>query len=231
MSERPTILVVDDEPSLVKAMEINLRARGFAVLTAGGAKAALEAVTEQQVDLVLLDLGLPDGDGLEVIAGIRGWSAVPILVLSARHTSDDKVEALDAGADDYVTKPFAMNELLARIRAGLRRGGGGDDAVRAVTAGPIRIDLARTVVTVDGAEVKLTPTEWRILELLARNAGALVAQSQILAEVWGPGYEHETQYLRVYLATLRRKLEPDPSHPAYLITEPGHGYRLLGQPG
>lgn len=231
MTERPTILVVDDEPSLVKAMEINLRARGYAVLTAVSARDAITAVSDHEVDLVLLDLGLPDGDGLEVIAGIRGWSSVPILVLSARHTSDDKVEALDAGADDYVTKPFAMNELLARIRAGLRRNRDPDEDVRQVVAGPIRIDLAKSLVTVDGAEVRLTPTEWRILELLARRAGALVGQSQILTEVWGPGYEQETHYLRVYLATLRRKLEPDPSHPAYLITEPGQGYRLLGERG
>lgn len=242
MSEQPTILVVDDEPSLVKAMEINLRTRGFGVLTAGGATGALQAVADHRVDLVLLDLGLPDADGLEVIAGIRGWSQVPIIVLSARHTSDDKVEALDAGADDFVTKPFAMNELLARIRASLRRGQQhAEEETRSVVAGPITVDLVRSRVTLEvpadptnqtsGApcqsEVRLTPTEWRILELLARHGGALVSQRQILTEVWGSGYEHETQYLRVYLASLRRKLEPDPSHPAYLITEPGMGYRLV----
>ncbi|NNG20599.1 response regulator transcription factor [Naumannella sp. ID2617S] len=228
MTDRPTILVVDDEPSLVKAVEINLHARGFATISAASAAGALRASSERHVDLVLLDLGLPDADGLDVIAGIRGWSQVPIIVLSARHTSDDKVEALDAGADDYVTKPFAMNELLARIRAGLRRAvaTGGDEA-RIVTAGPIAIDRSRAEVTVDGVAVRLTPTEWRILDLLARNAGALVSQIQILNDVWGPGHERETQYLRVYLATLRRKLEPDPSHPAYLITEPGLGYRLI----
>lgn len=222
---KPTILVVDDEPSLVKALEINLHARGFDTVSASHAAGALHAVAERKIDLVLLDLGLPDRDGLDVIAGIRGWSQVPIIVLSARHTSDDKVEALDAGADDYVSKPFEINELLARIRAGLRRGQT-QEAEPVIDAGPIRIDLANSTVTLDEREVRLTPTEWRILELLARHAGALVGQAQILGEVWGPGYESETQYLRVYLATLRRKLEPNPSEPRYLITEPGLGYRL-----
>ncbi|GAB3622496.1 response regulator [Mariniluteicoccus endophyticus] len=223
---RPTVLVVDDEPSLVRALEINLRARGFDTVSASHAQGALLASSERHVDLVILDLGLPDRDGLDVLAGIRGWSSVPIIVLSARHTSDDKVEALDAGADDYITKPFEINELMARIRAALRRGEPTSAEQPVVDAGPLRIDLAATRVTREGEEVRLTPTEWRILHLLARTPDVLVPQAKLLTEVWGPGYERETQYLRVYLATLRRKLERDPSHPAHLITEPGLGYRL-----
>lgn len=222
-----TVLIVDDEPTLVKALDINLRARGFATVTASSARGAILATSTRAIDLVLLDLGLPDGDGLRVIEGIRGWSGVPIIVLSARHTSDDKVEALDLGADDYVTKPFEMNELLARIRATLRRAAASEDDPVVVAAGEVEIDLTAHQVSRAGAVVKLTPTEYRILELLARRANTLVTQQTLLSEVWGPGYNTQTQYLRVYVAALRRKLEPDPAHPRHLITEPGMGYRLV----
>lgn len=222
------VLVVDDEPSLGRALAINLRARGYDVELAADGRAALDRAARGHPDVVVLDLGLPDLDGIEVIAGIRGWSAVPIIVLSARSTSDEKVDALDVGADDYLTKPFAMNELLARVRAAVRRAAvpAVVEAKPVVTTTAFTIDLLRRTVTRDGAQVRLTPTEWSLLETLTRNAGRLVPQRQLLHEVWGPGYEKETHYLRVYLAQLRRKLEPDPSHPVHLITEPGMGYRL-----
>ncbi len=222
----PRILVVDDEPALVKALELNLRARDYRVVTARTGRGALEAAGSHHLDGVILDLGLPDLDGTEVIAGLRGWSQVPILVLSARHTSDDKVEALDAGADDYVTKPFEMSELLARLRAALRRAVPADQPA-VIQTGPLRIDLAAAVVQVDDLPIKLTPTEWRILEQLARNPDTLVTQTHLLTTVWGPGYERETHYLRVYLGTLRRKLSVNPQAAAKLVTEPGLGYRLL----
>ncbi|MEO8776752.1 MAG: response regulator [Candidatus Nanopelagicales bacterium] len=223
-----TVLVVDDELSLGKALVINLRARGYDVDLVGDGRSALDRAARGHPDVVVLDLGLPDLDGIEVIAGIRGWSAVPIIVLSARSTSDEKVDALDAGADDYLTKPFAMSELLARVRAAVRRAAvpGAAEANPVVQTAAFTIDLARRTVTRDGVQVRLTPTEWSLLETLTRNAGRLVPQRQLLHEVWGPGYEKETHYLRVYLAQLRRKLEPDPSHPVHLITEPGMGYRL-----
>lgn len=222
------VLVVDDEPSLGRALVINLRARGYEVELAVDGRSALDRAARGHPDVVVLDLGLPDLDGIEVIAGIRGWSAVPIIVLSARSTSDEKVGALDVGADDYLTKPFAMNELLARVRAAVRRAGvpAAAEATPVVSTAAFTIDLARRTVTRDGSQVRLTPTEWSLLETLARNAGRLVPQRQLLREVWGPAYEKETHYLRVYLAQLRRKLEPDPSHPVHLITEPGMGYRL-----
>lgn len=222
----PRILVVDDEPSLSRALKINLSARGYQVITAADAGAALRAMADAHVDLVLLDLGLPDADGMEVLAGIRGWSSVPIIVLSARQAADDKVEALDAGADDYVTKPFELTELLARIRAGLRHRREAP-AEPVLSAGELQIDLARSIVERSGTPVRLTPTEWRLLEILARHPDTLVSQARLLAEVWGPGYEKETHYLRTYFATLRRKLEADPARPVHLITEPGLGYRLI----
>ncbi|MEU7528647.1 response regulator [Saccharothrix sp. NPDC042600] len=220
------VLVVDDEPQIVRALRINLSARGYAVLTAHDGTAALKAAAEGKPDVVVLDLGLPDVDGTEVIAGLRGWTSVPIIVLSARTDSTDKVEALDAGADDYVTKPFGMDELLARLRAAVRRSAvaEGEDAV--VQTASFTVDLAAKKVLRDGVEVHLTPTEWGLLEILARNRGRLVAQRQLLQEVWGPQYAKETHYLRVYLAQLRRKLEPEPSHPRHLVTEPGMGYRF-----
>jgi two-component system, OmpR family, KDP operon response regulator KdpE len=222
------VLVVDDDVALARALGINLKARGYEVAVAGSGTEALESLARTHPDVVVLDLGLPDLDGIEVLHGIRGWNDVPVVVLSARSTSDEKVEALDAGADDYVTKPFEMNELMARIRAAVRRrkAASGADRAPVVTTGAFAVDLAAGVVTRDGQQVRLTPTEYHLLEVLARHVGRLVPQQQLLREVWGPGYEKETHYLRVYVAQLRRKLEPDPSLPRYLITEPGIGYRL-----
>jgi two-component system KDP operon response regulator KdpE len=198
------------------------------VTVAGNGRDALEAVARVRPEVVVLDLGLPDLDGLEVLRGIRGWNEVPVVVLSARSTSDEKVDALDAGADDYVTKPFEMNELMARLRAAVRRGSvaGARDDVPLVETASFTVDLAAGVVTRDGRQVRLTPTEYHLLEVLARNVGRLVPQQQLLRDVWGPGYEKEAHYLRVYVAQLRRKLEPDPSEPRHLVTEPGLGYRL-----
>ena len=222
------VLVVDDEPGLVRALAINLRAHGWEVTTAANGRAALDAVADNRPDVVVLDLGLPDLGGVEVIAGIRGWADVPIVVLSARQHGEDKVEALDAGADDYVTKPFAMNELMARLRAAVRRGRAAPPEAATVESGALRIDLARKQVFRSGVEVRLTPTEWAFLELLVQNAGRLVSREQILHEVWGPAYQAETNYLRVYVAQLRRKLEADPAHPRHLITSPGLGYLFEG---
>jgi two-component system KDP operon response regulator KdpE len=221
------VLVVDDEPQIARALRINLGARGYDVVTAADGAAALRAAAEAHPDVVVLDLGLPDMDGTDVIAGIRGWSSVPILVLSARVDSADKVTALDAGADDYVTKPFGMDEFLARLRAAVRRAAvPAADGPAVVEAEAFTVDLAAKKVHRDGAEVHLTPTEWGILEILVRNRGRLVAQKQVLREVWGPNYATETHYLRVYMAQLRRKLERVPSRPAHLITEAGMGYRF-----
>ncbi|MEU5609893.1 response regulator [Streptomyces sparsogenes] len=222
------VLVVDDEPQIVRALVINLKARKYEVDSASDGATALRLAATRHPDVVVLDLGLPDMDGVEVIKGLRGWTRVPILVLSARQTSDEKVEALDAGADDYVTKPFGMDELLARLRAAVRRaepvGAGGAAAV--VRTEGFTVDLAAKKVTRDGADVRLTPTEWHLLEVLVRNTGRLVSQKQLLREVWGPSYGTETHYLRVYMAQLRRKLEADPSHPRHFVTEPGMGYRF-----
>ncbi|MGE7432556.1 MULTISPECIES: response regulator [Kitasatospora] len=221
------VLVVDDEPQIVRALVINLKARKYEVDAAHDGASALELAAARHPDVVVLDLGLPDMDGVEVIKGLRGWTRVPIIVLSARHASDEKVEALDAGADDYVTKPFGMDELLARMRAAVRRAepvAGEDDSV--VVTDSFTVDLAAKKVNRDGRDIRLTPTEWHLLEVLVRNAGRLVSQTQLLQEVWGPAYRTETNYLRVYLAQLRRKLESDPSHPRHFITEPGMGYRF-----
>ncbi|MCX5212876.1 response regulator [Kitasatospora sp. NBC_00240] len=221
------VLVVDDEPQIVRALVINLKARKYEVDAAHDGASALELAAARHPDVVVLDLGLPDMDGVEVIRGLRGWTRVPIIVLSARHASDEKVEALDAGADDYVTKPFGMDELLARMRAAVRRAEPvtGEDDSMVVTDG-FTVDLAAKKVNRGGTDVRLTPTEWHLLEVLVRNAGRLVSQTQLLQEVWGPAYRTETNYLRVYLAQLRRKLEADPSHPRHFITEPGMGYRF-----
>ncbi|MFF3596139.1 response regulator [Kitasatospora indigofera] len=221
------VLVVDDEPQIVRALVINLKARTYEVDAAHDGASALELAAARHPDVVVLDLGLPDMDGVEVIKGLRGWTRVPIIVLSARHASDEKVEALDAGADDYVTKPFGMDELLARMRAAVRRAEPvtGEDDSMVVTDG-FTVDLAAKKVNRGGTDVRLTPTEWHLLEVLVRNAGRLVSQTQLLQEVWGPAYRTETNYLRVYLAQLRRKLEADPSHPRHFITEPGMGYRF-----
>jgi two-component system KDP operon response regulator KdpE len=223
------VLVVDDEPQLLRALSINLRARGYDVSLAADGRQALAAAAAAPPDLVVLDLGLPDLDGVEVIGGLRGWTSVPILVLSGRSDSTDKVQALDAGADDYVTKPFGMDELLARLRAMSRRGVPVEEAP-VVQVGDVTVDLAARRVhrTVDGHEcdVRLTPTEWHLLEVLVRNPGRLLGQRQLLAEVWGPGYENAQGNLRLYMAQLRRKLEPDPSRPRHLVNEPGMGYRF-----
>ncbi|MFI2436456.1 response regulator [Streptomyces sp. NPDC018693] len=223
------VLVIDDEPQIVRALVINLKARKYEVDAAQDGAGALQLAAARHPDVVILDLGLPDMDGVEVIKGLRGWTRVPILVLSARHSSDEKVEALDAGADDYVTKPFGMDELLARLRAAVRRaepaGSGEDDVVLVETDG-FTVDLVAKKVNRGGKDVRLTPTEWHLLEVLVRNTGRLVSQRQLLQEVWGPSYGTETNYLRVYMAQLRRKLEADPSHPKHFITEPGMGYRF-----
>jgi len=220
------VLVVEDEPPIARALAINLRARHYEVDVAPDGRTALDLAATHHPDVVLLDLGLPDLDGTEVIAGLRGWSDVPIVVLSARATSDDKVEALDAGADDYVTKPFAMDELLARLRAALRRTAPVAESDLVLVTADFTIDLPSRRVVRDGHDVHLTPTEWRLLEVLVRNRGRLVFQKPLLQEVWGPAYGRETNYLRVYMQQLRRKLEPEPARPRYLITEPGMGYRF-----
>ena len=219
------VLVVDDEPQILRALRINLRVRDYEVVTAATGSEALTAAARHPPDLVLLDLGLPDLDGVEVIAGLRGWTQAPIIVLSGRADSTDKVEALDAGADDYVTKPFGMEELLARMRAAIRRATpAADEPV--IGVGDLVIDLAaKTVLRSGGETIRLTPTEWRLLEVLLRNPGKLLTQRQLLAEVWGPGYADASGNLRLYMAQLRRKLEPDPSRPRWLLTEPGMGYR------
>ena len=220
------VLVVDDEPSILRALRINLTAREYDVITAADGTTGLAAVARDHPDVIILDLGLPDMDGTDVIHGIRGWATTPIIVLSAWGQEEQKVAALDAGADDYVTKPFGMNELLARLRAAARRAAPAPD--EAVLSTPdFTIDLAaKRVLGGDGVPVRLTPTEWQILEILARNQGKLVTQRQLLHEVWGPAYQTESNYLRVYLAQLRRKLEPEPATPRYLLTEPGMGYRF-----
>lgn len=228
------VLVVDDEPQLLRTLRINLTARRYEVSLAVDGASALESAARHPPDIVVLDLGLPDMDGGEVIAGLRSWTKVPILVLSGRADAADKVDALDAGADDYVTKPFSMDELAARLRALLRRAEpDGDAATPGVAVGHFRVDLAaRTVSRSPGApddvpeRIRLTKTEWAVLELLLRNPGRLVSSRQILQQVWGPTYESETGYLRFYLAKLRQKLEPVPSHPRQLLTEPGMGYRF-----
>jgi two-component system KDP operon response regulator KdpE len=220
------VLIVEDERGLRQALAINLRARGYEVTAVSEGRAALDAAAREPPDLVVLDLGLPDMYGNEVIEGLRGWSRVPIIVLSARQEQDDKVTALDAGADDYVTKPFGMDELLARLRAALRRSASDLDAPMVETAS-FSIDLAAKLAHANGAPVHLTPTEWHLLEMLIRHEGKLVSQQQLLQEVWGPTYKTETNYLRVYMAQLRRKLEPNPAQPRHLITEPGLGYRFV----
>jgi two-component system, OmpR family, KDP operon response regulator KdpE len=230
-----TVLVIDDEPQIVRALRINLRVRQYEVHAAASASAALELAAKHPPDLVILDLGLPDMDGVEVIHGLRGWTTAPIIVLSGRADSTNKVEALDAGADDYVTKPFGMDELLARMRAVSRRTAGNGDSPQ-VSLGDLVVDLAaRRVIrgqrgADQPADVHLTPTEWHLLEVLLRSPGKLLSRQQLLAAVWGPGYADATGNLRLYMAQLRRKLEPDPARPRWLLTEPGMGYRYQPDP-
>jgi two-component system KDP operon response regulator KdpE len=237
------VLVIDDEPSILRALRINLTARNYEVTTACDGASGLAAVARERPDVLILDMGLPDMDGTDVIHGVRGWASTPIIVLSVWGAESQKVAALDAGADDYVTKPFGMDELLARLRAAVRRASPAPD--EPVVATPdFTVDLAAKRVTRGGAaavadgadgglddgpagpDIRLTPTEWQLLEVLVRAAGRLVTQRQLLQEVWGPQYESESNYLRVYIAQLRRKLEPEPSRPRYLLTEPGMGYRF-----
>ena len=246
------VLVIDDEPSILRALRINLTARNYEVTTASDGASGLAAVARDRPDVLILDMGLPDMDGTDVIHGVRGWSSTPIIVLSVWGAESQKVAALDAGADDYVTKPFGMDELLARLRAAVRRASPAPDEP-VVTTPDFTVDLAAKRVTrggavgavsgvgaedgaedraegepdgCAGADIRLTPTEWQLLEVLVRASGRLVTQRQLLQEVWGPRYESESNYLRVYIAQLRRKLEPEPSRPRYLLTEPGMGYRF-----
>ncbi|MER7923760.1 response regulator transcription factor [Streptomyces sp. NPDC096057] len=224
------VLVVEDDPQLVRALVINMQARQYGVDAAPDGATALRLAAMRQPDVVMLDLGLPDMDGVDVIKALRGWTRVPILVLSARQASDEKVAALDAGADDYITKPFSMDELLARLRAAVRRV---EDVPLAptttlVTTDDFTIDLLAKKATRAGHDVRLTPTEWHLLEILVTNPGRLITQKYLLQEVWGVTQSNKTNYLRVYMAQLRRKLEGDPSSPRYLITEPGMGYRFEG---
>jgi two-component system KDP operon response regulator KdpE len=221
------ILLVDDDTQLLRALRINLAARDYDVSTAADGTTALTLAARTPPDLAIIDLGLPDLDGVTVVEGLRGWTRVPIIVLSARDAEAAKVRALDAGADDYITKPFGMDELLARVRAALRRAAPADTGPAVVTTADFTIDLtAKRLTTSAGDEVRLTPTEWHLLEILARNPDKLVGHRRLLHEVWGPAYATETNYLRVHFANLRRKIEPDPARPRYLITQPGIGYRL-----
>jgi two-component system, OmpR family, KDP operon response regulator KdpE len=221
---RARVLVVEDEPAMLRALRINLRVRRYDVTTAATGREALAEAGRRPPDAVILDLGLPDVDGIEVISRLRGWSQAPVIVLSGRTGPGDKIAALDAGADDYVTKPFSMEELLARLRAALRRDDAGPLPVR-VRVGRCEIDLAAHTALEGGAAVRLTPTQWRLLEILLRHPGQLVGTQRLLTEIWGPGYERYTHYLRFHMAGLRRKLEADPSRPRHLLTEPGMGYR------
>jgi two-component system KDP operon response regulator KdpE len=224
------VLVIDDDHQLLRAMRIALSARGYEVALAHNGATGLAAAQHSPPDLVIVDLGLPDLDGVSIVEALRGWSVAPIIVLSARLTEQSKINALDAGADDYVTKPFAMGELLARIRAALRRITPVEQAP-VVTTAAFTVDLAaKRVTTSTGSEVRLTPTEWHLLEMLIRHPDRLITHKQLLQEVWGPRYESETNYLRVHIANLRRKLEPDPSRPRYLRTDPGLGYRFTPDP-
>jgi len=222
------VLVVDDELHLRRTLSINLRARDYEVETAADGRSALQVLGERIPDVIVLDLGLPDIDGVDVLRRVREVSSVPVVVLSARHDSDDKVDALDAGADDYVTKPFGMDELLARIRAAVRRGTADTHESIVVVTADFSLDVGERKATGrDGSDIRLTPTEWRLLEALARRPGHLVTHTQLLRAAWGPAYGRELNYLRVYANQLRRKLEPDPAMPRYLVTEPGVGYRFV----
>jgi len=227
MNEKARILVVDDETQIIRALTVNLQALGYQVDAAGTGENALKKAADNKPDAVILDLGLPGIDGVEVIRGLRGWTKIPIIVLSVREEEREKIAALDAGADDYVTKPFGMGELVARLRAALRRSSDTDRSAPLVETPDFIIDLAaKRVNRPDGEEIRLTPTEWGIVEVLASNRGKLVTQVQLLQDVWGPNYGEETNYLRVFMAQIRRKLEPDPTGPRYFITEPGMGYRF-----
>ncbi|MBT1680780.1 response regulator [Curtobacterium aurantiacum] len=221
------VLIADDDAQLVRALSVTLSARGYAVVTARDGREAIDAVITKRPDLVLLDLGMPRLDGIGVLEGVRAWSQVPVLVLSGRTDSSDKVDALDAGADDYVTKPFQMDELLARLRALGRRRVVASEETPTIAIGPLLVDLvAKQVTPAEGPAIRLTPTEWRLLEVLVTNPDRLMTREMLLTEVWGPTHGNDSGYLRLYMAQLRRKLEPDPAHPRYLVTESGMGYRF-----
>lgn len=224
----PRVLVVDDEPQIRRFLRASLQSHDYTVLEAENGKEAVKACTTQKPDLLILDLGLPDMDGMDVIKLVREWSEVPIIVLSIRSDDADKIEALDRGANDYVTKPFSMGELLARMRAALHqgRGEGNEGGSAVVSAGDMSIDLGKRLITLGGTPVKLSRKEYDLLKILASHPGKVITHQQLLQEVWGPAYVEETQYLRVYIGQLRQKLERDPAAPRWLITEPGVGYRL-----
>jgi two-component system KDP operon response regulator KdpE len=221
------VLAVDDDLAILQTMSINLRARGFEVATASDGRTALRIVAEKLPDLIVLDLGLPDIDGVAVLTQLRTFTQLPIVVLSARRDSDDKVEALDLGADDFVTKPFGMEELMARLRAALRHAPVDHLERSVIQTATLTLDLGQQVAARNGEPVHLTPTEWRLMEVLTHHPGRLVRQTELLQAVWGPSYHRETNYLRVYLAQLRRKLEEEPGRPRHLMTEPGVGYRFV----
>jgi two-component system, OmpR family, KDP operon response regulator KdpE len=229
---QPTAIVIEDEPQIRRFVRGALEAEGWLVHEAGTLRDGLAAAGTRQPDLLVLDLGLPDGDGVTLIRDVRGWSAVPIIVLSARSDEADKIAALDAGADDYLTKPFGTGELLARVRANLRRpraagSGGGDEPEALFRFGEIELDRVARIVRRAGAEVHLTPTEYRLLGMLAANPGRVLTQRQLLREVWGPSHSEQSHYLRIYMGHLRQKLEADPAQPRHLITETAVGYRLV----
>lgn len=223
------VLVVDDDAAIRRTLQINLKARQYTVEVAGDGRSALQSLAERTPDVVLLDLGLPDLDGVEVLRRIRSTSQVPVIVVSARTEPDDKVEALDEGADDFITKPFSVEELMARIRVCTRRGGALEPELR-VSVGEVTLDVTDSVATRAGVEVHLTPIEWKLVEALVRRRGRLVRQSELLQAVWGPGYDRQSNYLRVHLASIRRKLEAEPSRPTMFVTEPGIGHRFVGMP-
>lgn len=233
--KKATIVIVDDDPRLLTTLSINFKARGYEVYSASTGAEGLQVVSQYQPDVVILDMGLPDMDGREVLDGIRGWSAIPVLILTARSDPLFSASALDRGADDYVTKPFSMEELLARVRVALRHGSPQHPSAQReatmVRAGDVLIDVPRHSITKAGKPLHLTPTEWGVLTTLLRAHGCLVRKEDLLAEIWGPGFEGQSHYLRIYTSQLRRKLETDPSDPQYLLTEPGLGYRFITSPG
>jgi two-component system KDP operon response regulator KdpE len=229
MPER--VLIVDDDAQMLRAVTNALSARGYTVLTAGSGETALTVAAEEELDLVLLDLGLPGIEGHEVIHRLRAWTELPVIVISVRESQEEKVAALDAGADDFVTKPFGMKELLARMRAVRRRIGSGDELEPVLTFGDLEVDLLKKLVTLKGDPIHLTPTEYRLLETMATNPGKLLTHAWLLRKVWGPGYGTESNYLRLYVKQLRQKLGDTPSEPRWITTEPGLGYRWLPEPG
>jgi two-component system, OmpR family, KDP operon response regulator KdpE len=226
----PRVLVVDDDPQIVRAVRTSLQARGYDVRSAGNGETALDELSTEGFDVVILDLSLPGIDGHEVIRRLRAFSDIPVLILSVREAQDDKIEALDAGADDYVTKPFSIGELLARLRAVERRAHPEAPGPSVLRFGRLEVDLAKRSVRLDGSDVRLTPTELRLLEAFVTNPGKLLTHSWLLSKVWGPGYVSETHYVRIYVRAIRSKLGDDPGRPRFIVTEPGLGYRWKPEP-